>query len=228
MKRGASGPGEAQKLAFLTSEGDGWYERNRTALDTSSPMRDAVCSRIATHIPIDITSRVLEVGCGHGGNLAALASLRPLEGYGIEPSRAAVAAGSKRFPELKLRTGTADKLPYDDEFFDIVWFGFCLYLLDRKLLMRAAAEADRVLRDKGVLAIVDFDPGLPSVRPYHHLEGLKSYKMDYSQLFLANPAYVLAEKFATSHAMGQWQSDPQERIALSICRKDAEHAYRRA
>ena len=34
--------------------------------------------------------------------------------------------------------------------------------------MRAVAEADRVLRDGGALAIVDFDPEAPCVRPYHH------------------------------------------------------------
>ena len=125
-----------------------------------------------------------------------------------------------------LRTGTADELPYDDASFDVVWFGFCLYLVDRTLLMRTVSEADRVLRDGGVLAIVDFEPEAPCARPYSHRPGLLSYKMDHSRLFLANPAYVLAEKHATSHTTGRWEHDPQERVALTICRKDLEHAYR--
>lgn len=217
---------QAQKHAFLDSEGDGWFIRNREALDATSPFRKLAAGRMASHLPLGVTPSVLEIGCGHGGNLAALAALRSIEGHGIDPSRQAVAAGTMQFPELMLRTGTADQLPYDDASFDVVWFGFCLYLLDRGLLMRAVAEADRVLRDRGVLAIVDFDPEAPCVRPYHHHAGLNSYKMDYARLFLANPAYVLAEKHATSHATGRWELDPQERVALTICRKDSDHAYR--
>jgi adenylyltransferase/sulfurtransferase len=40
---------------------------------------------------------------------------------------------------------------------DLVLFGFCLYLVDRKLISRVVAEADRVLKDTGFLGIVDFD-----------------------------------------------------------------------
>ena len=50
--------------------------------------------------------------------------------------------------------------------------------------------------------------------------------MDHARLFLANPAYVLAEKRATSHTTGRWEADPQERVAVTVCRKDLAHAYR--
>lgn len=168
---------------------------------------------------------MLEIGCGQGHNLDALGRLRCIEGHGIEPSREAVRAGAQTFPALALRCGTADELPYDDASFDLVWFGFCLYLVDRTLLQRTVAEADRVLRDGGLLAIVDFDPAAPCMRRYHHREGLRSYKMDHARLFLANPAYVLVAKHSTSHTSGMWEPDPQERVALSLCRKDLEHAY---
>lgn len=215
-----------QKREFLAAEGDQWFARNRAALAAPSLLRELVVGRVTAQLAIGSRVRVLEIGCGEGRNLAALAASHPIEGHGIEPSREAVTIGSAQFPALALRTGTADELPYEDCAFDVVWFGFCLYLVDRTLLMRAVAEADRVLRDSGVLAIVDFDPEVPCVRPYHHLSGLHSYKMDYARLFLANPAYVLAEKHATSHTTGRWESDPQERVALTICRKDLGHAYR--
>ncbi len=218
-------PVPSQKLEFLACEGDQWHARNQSALAASSPLRDLAVSCIADHLPAGRTARVLEIGCGQGGNLAALAARHSIEAHGIEPSREAVAAGSKLYPGLTLRTGTADGLPYDDASFDMVWFGFCLYLVDRSLLMRAVAEADRVLRDGGALAIVDFDPDTPCVRPYHHRPGLNSYKMDHARLFLANPAYVLAEKRATSHTTGRWEADPQERVAVTVCRKDLAHAY---
>jgi SAM-dependent methyltransferase len=215
-----------QKLEFLAAEGDQWHARNRAALAAPSPLRELAVDCIAAHLPAGRAARVLEIGCGQGGNLAALAQRQAIEAHGIEPSREAVAAGTALYPGLSLRTGTADALPYDDAAFDLVWFGFCLYLVDRSLLMRAVAEADRVLRDGGALAIVDFDPEAPVVRPYHHRPGLNSYKMDHGRLFLANPAYVLAEKRATSHTTGRWEADPQERVAVTVCRKDLAHAYR--
>ena len=104
--------------------------------------------------------------------------------------------------------------------------GFCLYLVDRSLLQRVVAEADRVLANGGLLAILDFDPDVPCARPYHHRPGLMSYKMDYAALFLANPAYVLVDKLSTSHTTGQWDPDPQERVALSLSRKNLEQAYK--
>lgn len=216
-----------QKQEFLIDEGDRWFSRNRSTLSAPSAMREIVIARIANHLPEACPSRVLEIGCGHGSNLSALASLRPVDGYGIDPSKEAVAVGATMFPALSLRTGTADDLPFLDNMFDVVWFGFCMYLIDRALLMRAVAEADRVLRDDGALVIVDFDPDVPCVRPYHHRAGLSSFKMDYSQLFLANPSYVLVEKISTSHTKGRWESDPQERVALTICHKSLQQAYRK-
>jgi SAM-dependent methyltransferase len=215
-----------QKKEFLAGEGDQWFARNRSALAAASSIRDDLVARIAGHLDREDKSRVLEIGCGQGNNLATLSKLRPIDGHGIEPSMEAVTAGKLQFAALALRTGTADDLPYADASFDVVWFGFCLYLVDRSLLMRAVAQADRVLRDGGLLVIVDFDPDAPSMRAYHHKPGLNSFKMDYARLFLANPAYSLVEKHATSHTTGRWEPDPQERVALSICRKHLGQAYR--
>ncbi len=120
---------------------------------------------------------------------------------------------------MALQKGTADALPYIDGQFDMVLFGFCLYLVDRSLLFRVAHEADRVLKKDGTLAIIDFDPPQPMVRPYHHCPGIYSYKQDYSQLFLASGKYTLAEKLPGSHADSCWHPDGGERIALWICRK---------
>jgi SAM-dependent methyltransferase len=215
-----------QKHEFLAAEGDRWFERNRATLQSPSSIRDEMVRRIGAQLEPNQRWRVLEIGCGQGNNLAALGALREIEGHGIEPSQAAVTAGAAAFPTLALRTGTADALPYEDASFDVVWFGFCLYLVDRPLLQRVVAEADRVLRDGGLLAILDFDPDGPCVRAYHHRPGLRSYKMDHARLFLANPAYVLVEKFSASHTTGRWDPDPQERVALTISRKNLEHAYR--
>jgi len=220
------GPAARQKHEFLAGEGDQWFLRNRAGLASPSAIRDLAVGRVAAQLPADACTRVLEIGCGQGDNLDALARLARIEAHGVEPSQAAVQAGQAAYPGLALRTGTADALPHDDASMDVVWFGFCLYLIDRSLLMRSVAEADRVLRDGGLLVIVDFDPDVPCVRPYHHRAGLHSYKMDHARLFLANPAYTLVEKHATSHATGRWHPDPQERVAVTLCRKTLVQGYR--
>lgn len=217
-----------QRDAFVAHEGDGYFERNQATLDRVTGVRDMVVQRIAHHLSTTTTSRVLEIGCATGANLSLLGTLRSVQGLGIDPSPAAVKAGNERFPELSLSAGTADSLPFENASLDVVWFGFCLYLVDRSLLHKAVAEADRVLKDGGVLAIYDFDPQSPTIRPYHHHAGLNSYKMDYAGLFLADPAYVLAEKISFTHSGPDWSSDAQERVGLWVCRKDTRTAYRPA
>ena len=217
-----------QRDVFAAKEGDGYFQRNQASLDKGSEIRDLVIHRIAHHLSPTATSRVLEVGCATGANLAVMSSLRPIEGFGIDPSAAAVASGNARYPALSLSAATADHLPYEDASFDALWFGFCLYLVDRALLHRVVAEADRVLKDGGMLAIHDFDPDAPTVRPYHHHPGLNSYKMDYARLFLADPAYALAEKLSFTHHSTQWSPDGQQRVGLWICRKNTQAAYRPA
>ena len=214
-----------QKDVFLASEGDRWFGRNRGVQDVASHLCETVAARVASHLSSTDETRVLEIGCGQGQNLAALRALVPIVAHGIDPSQEAITVGSQRFPFLALEKGSADALPYTADSFDVVWFGFCLYLVDRSLLFRVVAEADRVLRDGGLLAILDFDPGQPSRRPYHHYHGLYTYKMDYSRLFLGNPSYLLIEKISSSHTAGKWSPDPQERLALTLCRKSHEQAY---
>lgn len=215
-----------QRDAFVAVEGDGYFSRNKDRLSDTSPIKDLVTSRLAHHLGHDRTSNVLEIGCSSGENLIALNSLAPIRGCGIDPSAEAVRVGRNSHPTLDLRVGTAEALPFEDDSMDAIWFGFCLYLVDRKLLHRAVCEADRVLKDGGLIAIHDFDPDLPCARPYRHFPGLMSYKMDYSRLFLADPAYSLAEKTCFNHHDLTWVGDPQERLALWICRRDRRIAYK--
>jgi len=88
-----------------------------------------------------------------------------------------------------LMQATADNIPFENNRFDLVIFGFCLYLCDRKDLFKIAYEVDRVLADGGELAILDFSPAFPYRNPYSHQPGIFSYKMAYADLFTWNPAY---------------------------------------
>jgi SAM-dependent methyltransferase len=217
--------GATQKSEFLAYEGDQWFARNRSALGAPSTLRGFLVNRLAANLPPQGRPRVLEIGCAGGANLAALAELRDVDAYGVDPSQAAVDYGRHQYPGLSLQVGSADAIPFDDHNFDAILFGFCLYLVDRSLLFRCITEADRLLVAGGTLAIMDFDPPAPSARKYVHRSGIMSYKMDHSQLFTAHPAYVLAEKHALSHHGLSWHRDPEERVALWLLRKDPDHAF---
>ena len=115
--------------------------------------------------------------------------------------------------------GTADVLPFDNESFDIVIFGFCLYLCDREDLFRIAGEADRVLRKPGWLMIMDFYSPIPHARSYHYYPSMQSYKMDYRSLFTWHPDYECLSHKVRNHGDASYTDNPEEWVAISVLRK---------
>ena len=160
---------------------------------------------------------MLEVGCGDGTRLAWLKNNLNTDCYGIDPSVHAVAAAFAK--GINVQQGTADVLPFDDKSFDVVIFGFCLYLCDREDLFRIANEADRVLRAPGWLMILDFFSSVPRAKNYHHRPGLLSYKMDYRTLFNWHPDYECVTHKLTSHKGAVYADEQDEWTAVSILRK---------
>jgi SAM-dependent methyltransferase len=209
-----------QKNIFLNDEGDAWFERNHKAIQNRSfdddPVVQAI-ARVLPSIPSGERLQLLEVGCGEGKRLAWLAANLGLECFGIEPSAKAVAAAKAM--GIQALQGTADELPYKAGTFDIVVFGFCLYLCDRQDLFRIAQEADRVLKPEAWLVIHDFFASAPTRREYHHKSGIYSYKMDYRKLFDWHPAYTCFAHEVNHHGRHQVTDDFQEWVATSLLRK---------
>jgi ubiquinone/menaquinone biosynthesis C-methylase UbiE len=177
----------SQKKVFTTIEGDKYYERNKSVLKGSD--NDPIIHGIAQ---LELSpKRVLEIGCSNGWRLNLLNKFYKSDCWGIDPSADAIREGKKEFEAVNLERGTADALPYENQMFDLVIFGFCLYLCDRNDLFKIAYEADRVLVDLGNIVIFDFHPPFQYKNHYSHNKELFSYKMNYSNLFLWNPAYTL-------------------------------------
>lgn len=216
----------SQDDIFKRIEANHWYNRNKGHLDsqdgTNTPAHDVqlLSNWLAPHRS-DIR-RILEIGCCNGKKLEALCQKLDASGEGIEPSSQAVFDGNERMQgsPARLTCGTAEPLPFESNSFDLVYFGFCLYLLDRSTLMKALSEADRVLRRGGFLAMTDFDPGVMHKRPYAHRAGVFSYKQDYSRFYTECGLYYLASKAAFSHRQNFFDPVADERISLSLLYKE--------
>lgn len=216
---------DPQTREFLAGEGDAWFARNAAALAQKAGFveMDLLLAELGPFR--DRIDTLLEVGCGDGHKTALLARAFDARGCGVDPSQQAIArgrAGDALQPPLDLRVGTASRLDWPDASFDLVYFGFCLYLVGRTELLQVVAEADRVLKPGGFLAILDFDPALRHRRRYHHRPGLFSYKNDYASVFAASGHYHLFAKRSFSHSGAHFAPDPAERVALSFLYKEPE------
>jgi ubiquinone/menaquinone biosynthesis C-methylase UbiE len=210
-----------QKKVFLESEGDAWFARNKARLSARRAHADddPIQRELLEFLPPGAREgvRVLEIGCGDGTRLAWLADKLGADCVGLDPSADAVTAA--RAIGVVAERGTADSLPFEDRAFDVVIFGFCLYLCDREDLFRIAAEADRVLRSPGWLVIQDFFSPCPRTNPYHHRPDIQSYKMDYRSLFSWHPGYVCLTHRVRHHDDAAYTDSADDWVAVSVLRK---------
>lgn len=213
-----------QKDVFLHSEADAWFERNQQSVATRNfatddPVTAAAVeiARLSQYARRKERMQILEIGCGEGRRLSWLSENLDADVFGIEPSTKAVDQACSR--GVKAQRGTADDLPFENSKFDILIFGFCLYLCDRQDLFRIAQEADRVLRPEAWVVINDFFATTPVRREYHHKLGVYSYKMDYRVLFDWHPAYTCYAHRLNHHGQSGFTDDSQEWVATSVMRK---------
>ncbi len=216
-----------QEEIFLAREADAWFERNRDSLLVKTPDGDPVC-RALDAAGLAPPRRVLEIGCANGYRLAWLREKHGCACFGLEPSAKAIDDGSSRYPDIALHRGTATDMGALDGQFDLIIFGFCLYLAGRQSLFQIAFEADRKLETGGHIAIFDFQTEAPLRNAYAHREGVFSYKMDYARMFDWNPQYSRIYSVVEDHEGGPFGGDENEAVGTSLLLKsDPEQAYRR-
>jgi len=213
-----------QSAIFLEGEGDNYFLRNKAALEVRTVANEIAWLGQALSPFKGKVNSVLEIGCSNGAKLEQVCALLDAQGQGIDPSKQAVDEGNHRLQGsgAQLHVGTASRLPFESVSFDLVYFGFCLYLLDRQDLLTAMAEADRVLKFGGFLAITDFDPIHRHKRPYHHKEGVFSFKQDYAKVFTESGLYYLVSKNSFSHRQSFFDADGNERVSTTLLFKEVD------
>jgi SAM-dependent methyltransferase len=188
---------------FANGEGDAWYARNAHALHAPGHADHDITLELLL-ANVQSPRSVLEVGCADGWRLEAIRQATGARCYGIDTSCDAIKAGRKLYPELLLRYGRANVLPFATGDFDVVLLPFVLHWVARESLAQVVAEVDRVLVDGGMLAITDFYPSKPSKVRYHHRSDVFcwTWKQDYSLCWQSLGIYDLEDTVPFNHDTG--------------------------
>ncbi len=116
---------------------------------------DARFQKLVDNVGIETGERVLkllDVGCGDGAALYLLSrkSLQ-LELYGVDSAEDALEVARERVPEGKFLAGLAEKLPFENGFFDIAISSDVIEHVDNA--GRMLAEIKRVTKDGATIII---------------------------------------------------------------------------
>jgi len=95
--------------------------------------------------------RILDIGCSFGWFEAWALKNKCKEMVGIEPKRELLVEAKNQVPEGKYRVGSALKIPFKDNSFDIVVVFDVLEHLPKGTEISALKEIERVLKSKGKL-----------------------------------------------------------------------------
>jgi ubiquinone/menaquinone biosynthesis C-methylase UbiE len=88
-------------------------------------------------------TRVLDIGCG-SGEFSGLASARGALVSGIDAAEGMIEIARRLAPGADLRVGAMERLPWDEDTFDVVaWFNAFQFAADMVVALR---EAKRVAR----------------------------------------------------------------------------------
>ncbi len=93
--------------------------------------------------------RILDLGCGNARYLPAITA-RGGEYFGVDNSEELVRIAKDKYPSENIRIADALKLPFEDNFFDVIYSVAVLHHIPSKFLrLQFLQEAKRVLRTGG-------------------------------------------------------------------------------
>ena len=136
-------------IIWGTTIADNWLERNRDQIGMSDPI-----SEVIEKLNINPTA-VLDVGCSNGWRLNKLKGKYGCVTAGVDPSERGIQEAANSGLD-NMHVGTASFLPFVDNSFDMVIFGFSLVFISANEWLKIAAESTRVLKDGGHIIIHDF------------------------------------------------------------------------
>lgn len=106
--------------------------------------------------------KILDLGCGDGTHAGMVRQFFDGEIYAIDPSDDIIAKAQHRYPDINFQPASAYELPYDDNFFDLV---YAIDVIEHlKTPEKMLAEVKRVLKPDGI--VIFQTPNYPIKRFY--------------------------------------------------------------
>lgn len=119
---------------------------------------EPLAHEFADFATVTSSQRALDVGCGPGALTAQLVDrLGATAVAAIDPSSSFVRAVSERFPDVDVRQGAAEHLPYPDDAFDAALAQLVVHFMSDPVA--GLTEMARVVRPGGVVAACVWDNG---------------------------------------------------------------------
>ena len=167
----------AALLDAQATESDRWKERNRHYYDSIERI-------VRFHVPPG--SSVLEIGCGTGDLLAALA---PSRGVGLDISPKAVEIARSKYPALTFRVGDAEELPPSEPFDYVILSDLIGYLDD---VQRAFDQLNKVCHPRTRVILTYFNYLWEPVLRFGERLGMKRPQPDQNWLALPDLQNLLS------------------------------------
>ena len=175
----------------------------------ASPQQRAMLETYLAKVDFPAHARVLEIGCGTGPVAAVLASWRGIaEVVGVDPSPVMIEKAREtrgHIENLSFREGDGRSLPFGDAEFDVVVIHTVLCHVPEP--ERVLAQAFRVLRPAGWLAVFDGDYETISIGTHQH-----------------DPLHACGESFKASFVNDIWLARKLRPLVASCGFQDADFA----
>jgi SAM-dependent methyltransferase len=162
-------PTTARRRYYDTTGDD--YETSRYAEGHMGGYRAFRNTTLLSILNKNITTthlRILEVGCGTGLTLEFLGQASSeYDLFGVDVSETMIRQAAQKAPILgnkpKLALGDADRLPYRDGLFDVVFATRFIHQFSHGVKLQLWSEFQRVVRKDGIIVMEFY------ARPYHWL-----------------------------------------------------------
>jgi len=154
---------EIERVTRSKEQARASYDRLSRFYDLLSAVGEKKCVDAGLGmLGVEQGDRILEIGFGTGRALIALAEAVGASGevFGIDISEGMAGTAQRRLHKkglaarVELYIGDAARLPYQDGFFDRIFTGFTLDLIDTPEIPVVLAECRRVLKGKGRICAV--------------------------------------------------------------------------
>lgn len=213
----------AQNLdVWRRTEADAYFQRNRMALDDMEiSAEDQVIKLMLPFLRAG--DRVLDLGCANGWRLRRLSVAMPALGLiaGIDLSLLALQDGLRKGSNtLALADVTA--LPVRSGSVDCVVLGWVCYATGRRSALAVLAEVERVIREDGIVVVLDFLPDRPTENPYHHpgAEAIRVVKSDFAGVLVAYGGYQRVALSIRPFGEASLRSLPgAERVGITVLQR---------